>query len=565
MSKAAKVGKEGFKMRKPKLPTGIDNFKKIRNGNYYYVDKTSLVEQILNNGSEVTLFTRPRRFGKSLNMSMIQHFFEIGTDPALFDGLKISKNTEICEQYMGKYPVISISLKGIDADSYEKARAQLIKTINREARRFQFLLESDKLSQVDKALFSELLTRNMEEDTITSSLQELTELLEVHYEQQVVVLIDEYDAPLLDSNSNIPLQQELRNELRKFFSPLKGLGQYLRFLFITGISKFSQMSIFSELNNLKNISMRDDFSAICGITERELLDELRPDIERMALANGETYEAACAHLKRQYDGYHFSKHCEDIYNPFSLFNAFDAKEYKNFWFSTGTPTFLIDLLQETDFDVRQLEGVEATDEQFDAPTERVTSPIPVLYQSGYLTIKGYDPEFQVYRLAYPNGEVRKGFIESLLPAYLELPGQSSTFYVVSFIRDLRKGDIESCLERTRSFFASIPNDLENKTEKHYQTIFYLLFRLMGMYVDSEVKSAVGRADVVIKMQDAIYVLEFKYDGTAREALAQINSRLYAVPYRKDGRRIVKVGINFDSATRTIGDWVIEVEDTVDNL
>ena len=552
-------------MRKPKLPTGIDNFKKIRNGNYYYVDKTSLVEQILNNGSEVTLFTRPRRFGKSLNMSMIQHFFEIGTDPALFDGLKIYKNTEICEQYMGKYPVISISLKGIDADSYEKARAQLIKTINREARRFQFLLESDKLSRVDKALFSELLTRNMEEDTITSSLQELTELLEVHYEQQVVVLIDEYDAPLLDSNFNIPLQQELRNELRKFFSPLKGLGQYLRFLFITGISKFSQMSIFSELNNLKNISMRDDFSAICGITERELLDELRPDIERMALANGETYEAACAHLKRQYDGYHFSKHCEDIYNPFSLFNAFDAKEYKNFWFSTGTPAFLIDLLQETDFDVRQLEGVEATDEQFDAPTERVTSPIPVLYQSGYLTIKGYDPEFQVYRLAYPNGEVRKGFIESLLPAYLELPGQSSTFYVVSFIRDLRKGDIESCLERTRSFFASIPNDLENKTEKHYQTIFYLLFRLMGMYVDSEVKSAVGRADVVIKMQDAIYVLEFKYDGTAREALAQINSRLYAVPYRKDGRRIVKVGINFDSATRTIGDWVIEVEDTVDNL
>lgn len=417
-----------------------------------------------------------------------------------------------------------------------------------------FLLRCEKVYGAEK-----------EEKTPAARLQGM---IRRAYEQTglpVVVLIDEYDAPLLDSNSNIPLQQELRNELRKFFSPLKGLGQYLRFLFITGISKFSQMSIFSELNNLKNISMRDDFSAICGITERELLDELRPDIERMALANGETYEAACAHLKRQYDGYHFSKHCEDIYNPFSLFNAFDAKEYKNFWFSTGTPAFLIDLLQETDFDVRQLEGVEATDEQFDAPTERVTSPIPVLYQSGYLTIKGYDPEFQVYRLAYPNGEVRKGFIESLLPAYLELPGQSSTFYVVSFIRDLRKGDIESCLERTRSFFASISNDLENKTEKHYQTIFYLLFRLMGMYVDSEVKSAVGRADVVIKMQDAIYVLEFKYDGTAREALAQINSRLYAVPYRKDGRRIVKVGINFDSATRTIGDWVIEVEDTVDNL
>ena len=197
--------------------------------------------------------------------------------------------------------------------------------------------------------------------------------------------------------------------MRDFFSPLKGMGQYLRFLFITGISKFSQMSIFSELNNLQNISMRDDFSAICGITEQELLTELKPDIERMAEANNETFEEACAHLKQQYDGYHFSKHCADIYNPFSLFNAFNAKEYKNFWFSTGTPTFLIDLLRESDFDVRSLEGIEATDEQFDAPTERIVSPIPVLYQSGYLTIKGYDPDFRIYNLAYPNGEVRQGF------------------------------------------------------------------------------------------------------------------------------------------------------------
>lgn len=233
--------------------------------------------------------------------------------------------------------------------------------------------------------------------------------------KQVVVLIDEYDAPLLDSNSDIPLQQQLRNEMRKFFSPLKGLGQYLRFLFITGISKFSQLSIFSELNNLQNISMRDDFSALCGITEQELLTQLRPDTERMAVANDETYEEACAHLKRQYDGYHFSKACTDIYNPFSLFNAFNSKEYKNYWFSTGTPTFLIDILRCSDFDVRSLESVEATDEQFDAPTEQIASPIPVLYQSGYLTIKGYDPAFQIYRLGYPNGEVRKGLIESLLP------------------------------------------------------------------------------------------------------------------------------------------------------
>ena len=520
-----------------RYPIGIQNFEQLRNRNCVYVDKTELVYRLANTGC-MYFFNRPRRFGKSLLVSTLEAYFQGKKE--LFKELAIER----LEKDWDVYPILYIDFSLTKYTELRDLTGQL--HLN--------LLDWEKIY-------------GKGEDECTPS-ERLRGVIRRAYEQTgrpVVVLIDEYDAPLLDSNSNIPLQQELRNEMRKFFSPLKGLGQYLRFLFITGISKFSQMSIFSELNNLKNISMRDDFSAICGITKQELLEELQPDIEQMALANNETYEAACVHLKRQYDGYHFSRHCADIYNPFSLFNAFNAKEYKNFWFSTGTPTFLIELLQETDFDVCQLEGVEATDEQFDAPTERIISPIPVLYQSGYLTIKGYDPDFQVYQLAYPNEEVRKGFIESLLPAYIELPGQSSTFYIISFIRDLRKGDIESCLERTRSFFASIPNDLENKTEKHYQTIFYLLFRLMGMYVDSEVKSAVGRADVVIKMKDAIYVLEFKYDGTAREALAQIDSKQYAIPYCKDGRRIVKVGINFDSATRTIGDWIIEVETPSDGL
>ena len=337
---------------------------------------------------------------------------------------------------------------------------------------------------------------------------------------------------------------------------MKSAGKYLRFLLLTGISKFSQLSIFSELNNLQNISMRDEYSALCGITEKELLTTLKQDIQTMADANNETYEEACAHLKKQYDGYHFSKNSEDIYNPFSLFNAFNSREYKNYWFSTGTPTFLIDLLRKSNFDIRRLESMEASDEQFDAPTEQIVSPVPVLYQSGYLTIKGYDPDFQIYTLGYPNQEVRKGFIESLLPSYVHLPGEDNTFYAVSFIRDLLKGNIESCLERTRSFFASIPYDLENKTEKHYQTIFYLLFRLMGQYVDVEVKNAVGRADAVVKLSDTIYVFEFKFDGTPEEALAQIDSKQYAIPYQADGRKVVKVGINFDSATRSIGEWKI---------
>ena len=512
-----------------RYPIGIQNFEQLRNRNCVYVDKTELVYRLANTDS-VYFLSRPRRFGKSLLVSTLEAYFQGKKD--LFKGLAMER----LEKDWNVYPVFHIDFSLTKYTTLFDLQEQLN----------LFLLRCEKVYGAEK-----------EEKTPAARLQGM---IRRAYEQTglpVVVLIDEYDAPLLDSNSNIPLQQELRNELRKFFSPLKGLGQYLRFLFITGISKFSQMSIFSELNNLKNISMRDDFSAICGITERELLDELRPDIERMALANGETYEAACAHLKRQYDGYHFSKHCEDIYNPFSLFNAFDAKEYKNFWFSTGAPTFLIDILQQSDFDIRQLDGVSATAEQFDAPTNVITDPLPVLYQSGYLTIKEYDRDFQIYTLAYPNKEVRKGFIESLMPAYVHLPARENTFYVVSFIKDLRVGNLDQCMERIKSFFASIPNDMNNKEEKHYQTIFYLLFRLMGQYVDAEVKSAVGRADVVIKMQEAIYVFEFKVDGTPEEALAQINSKQYAIPYQADHRKVIKVGVNFDSSTRTIGEWIIE--------
>ena len=512
-----------------RYPIGIQNFEQLRNNNCVYVDKTELIYK-LTHTDQVYFLSRPRRFGKSLLVSTLEAYFQGKKN--LFGGLAMER----LEKDWETYPVLYIDFSLTKYTELTDLTGQLN----------LFLHRWEKVYGKDEA-----------EKTTSERLQGIMLRAYEQTGKQVVVLIDEYDAPLLDSNFDIDLQQQLRNEMRKFFSPLKGMGQYLHFLFITGISKFSQLSIFRELNNLKNISMHDDFSALCGITEQELLTDLKPDIERMAEANNETYEEACVHLKRQYDGYHFSKNCVDIYNPFSLFNAFDAKDYKNFWFSTGTPTFLIDILQRTDFDVRSLDGLTATDEQFDAPTDHIVDPIPVLYQSGYLTIKGYDPAFCLYRLAYPNGEVRYGFTESLLPGYVHRFPRENTFYAVSFIRDLQKGDIESCLERTRSFFASIPNDLENKTEKYYQTIFYLLFRLMGQYVETEVKTAVGRADAVVKLPDAVYVFEFKFDGTPEEALAQINSKQYAVPYQADGRRVVKAGVNFDSATRTIGGWVVE--------
>lgn len=514
-----------------RYPIGIQNFEDLRNNNCVYVDKSALIYQ-LTHTNKIYFLSRPRRFGKSLLVSTLEAYFQGKKD--LFKGLAM----EGLEKEWNEYPVLHIDFSMTKYTHIFDLQEQL--NLN--------LLDWEKI-----------YGKETEEDSPAARLRGIIRRAYEKTGRQVVILIDEYDAPLLDSNSDTELQTNLRNELRKFFSPLKAQGQYLRFLFLTGISKFSQMSIFSELNNLQNISMVDNYSAICGITERELHTQLKQDIELMAEANNETFEQACMHLKERYDGYHFSERCEDIYNPFSLFCALSQKKYANFWFSTGTPTFLIDLLQQSNFDIRKLEGVLATADQFDAPTNQITNPIPVLYQSGYLTIKDYDPQFGMYTLAYPNLEVRKGFIESLMPEYIHVSGPDNTFYIVSFIKDLQAGQIETCLERMRSFFASIPNTLNNKEEKHYQTIFYLVFRLMGQYVDAEVNTAIGRADVVVRLANAIYVFEFKVDGSADEALAQINSKEYTIAYQADHREIIKIGVNFDSTTRTIGEWKIEKE------
>ena len=513
-----------------RYPIGIQDFEDLRNNDYIYVDKTALIYQLVNT-NKIYFLSRPRRFGKSLLVSTLEAYF-LGKKE-LFNGLDM----EQLEKDWTVYPVLHIDFSGSKYMEAESLRASI---------------------NVQLLLWENVYGRQEGEDTFSLRLEGIIRRAYEQTGQQVVVLVDEYDAPMLDSNNNHELQHEIRGIMRDFFSPLKKSGKYLRFLFLTGISKFSQMSIFSELNNLQNVSMSDNYSTICGITEQELLTQMKIDVEQMAQANDETYEEACAHLKKQYDGYHFSKSCVDVYNPFSLINAFAQKSYENYWFSTGTPTFLIELLQQMNFDIRLLDRMDAKPEDFDKATDCLTDPIPVLYQSGYLTIKGYDPDFQLYTLAYPNKEVRKGFIESLMPAYVHLPARENTFYVVSFIKDLRIGHLEECLERLKSFFASIPNKLNNKEEKHYQTIFYLFFRLMGQYIDVEVDTAIGRADAVVKLQDTIYVFEFKVNGTPEEALAQINSKGYAIPYQADHRKIVKVGVNFDSATRTIGEWKIEL-------
>ena len=509
-----------------RYPIGIQTFEKIRTGNFVYIDKTALIYDLVTSNN-IYFLGRPRRFGKSLLVTTLEAYFSGKKE--LFDGLAIAG----LEKEWIEYPVLHFDFSGTKYLSTEDLEGQFRIRLGR----WEETYGSNPAEQTPAERFQGIIRRAYEKTG-----------------RQVVFLVDEYDAPLLDSASNPELQNNLRNMLRSFYSVVKMSDAMLRFVFITGISKFSQVSIFSELNSLQNISMEDRFSAICGITASELATRLKEDVQILAGHNGQTYEQACDKLRRLYDGYHFSPNCEDIYNPFSLLNALNNKNYNRYWFSSGTPTYLIDLLKKYDFDLESLDGMTALAEQFDAPTEAITNPIPVLYQSGYITIKDYDPEYTEYTLAYPNDEVRLGFIASLIPYYVQDPNLERNALITGVVKDLRRNDLESCMQRITTFFASIPYDLNNKTEKHFHTLFYLLFSMTGLYVESEVKSAVGRADIVIKTETHIYVFELKLDGSADEALKQIDSKGYLVPYTCAGRKLVKVGVNFDSATRTVSEW-----------
>ena len=509
-------------------PIGIQNFEKIRKDGYFYIDKTALIYQMVKTGSYYFL-SRPRRFGKSLLISTLEAYF-LGKKE-LFEGLAMEK----LEKDWITYPIFHIDLNTEKYDTRESLDSILNFTLEKWEQQY-----GTAPSETTFALrFRGLIERAYEQTG-----------------QRVVILIDEYDKPMLQAIGNEELQKEFRNTMKAFYSVLKTMDGCIQFAFLTGVTKFGKVSVFSDLNNLDDISMRKQYVDICGVSEKELHDNLEIELHELADAKELTYGELCNRLREYYDGYHFTYNSIGIYNPFSLLNTFKYREFGSYWFETGTPTYLVELLKKHHYDLERMAHEETSAAVLNSIDSTSDNPIPVIYQSGYLTIKEYDRDFQIYTLAYPNKEVRKGFIESLMPAYVHLPARENTFYVVSFIKDLRVGNLDQCMERIKSFFASIPNDMNNKEEKHYQTIFYLLFRLMGQYVDAEVKSAVGRADVVIKMQEAIYVFEFKVDGTPEEALAQINSKQYAIPYQADHRKVVKVGVNFDSSTRTIGEWVI---------
>ena len=394
----------------------------------------------------------------------------------------------------------------------------------------------------------------------------LTNLIYAANEQTgepVVVLVDEYDAPVLEAMGDTVLLEKIRTRMRDLYSPLKALGGILRFVFLTGISKFSQLSIFSELNNLNVITMDDEYAAICGITKEEVLTQMQPEIQALADKNGLSYDEACEALQRQYDGYHFSKNSPDIFNPFSLINALSKRELANYWFATGTPTILTRLVKKYRMEPEKFdENFQASLAMFDAPTETATDPIPMLYQSGYLTIKATGTGNRFY-LGFPNNEVRLGFCESLMPYYATQSVSQNDTFVMDFSDALEANDIEQALALMKAFMSSIPYDAERQDENHYKTVFFLIFKLCTPYVvRTEERSAAGRCDAVVETADAVYVFEFKLDGTAtvEDALRQIDGKGYLIPYTvtfdKNGspKRLVKIGATFDTERRTIGDW-----------
>ena len=511
-------------------PIGIQTFSKIREGNYLYIDKTAYVYRMTHSASSYMFLSRPRRFGKSLLTSTLHSYFSGRKD--LFHGLAMEK----LEKEWTEYPVLHFDMSTAKhADS-----EQLLQELNL------------------KLYGYEQIYGRLEEEVNPN--QRLMGLIKRAYEQtgkKVVVLIDEeYDAPLLDVVHERENLDVLRNIMRNFYSPLKACDPYLRYVFLTGITKFSQLSIFSELNNIKNISMDEPYAAICGISEDEIRLQMKDDLGGLAKKLEITPEEALMKLKENYDGYHFTSPSPDIYNPFSLLNAFADGKFGSYWFGSGTPTYLINMLKKFGVEPSEIGNNRVSVEDFDAPTERMTSIIPLLYQSGYITIKNYDEELDLYTLNIPNKEVRIGLMKSLLPHYVGSKAPETTTMVAYLSRDIRNGDMDTALRRLQTFLSTIPQCDNTKYEGHYQQVFYIIFSLLGYYVDVEVRTPRGRVDIVLRTKTTLYVMELKLDKSAGEAMEQIDLKNYPERFALCGLPVVKVAVSFDSERCTIGGWEI---------
>jgi hypothetical protein len=479
---------------------------------------------------------RPRRFGKSLFLSTLKAYF-LGKKE-LFDGLAIAG----LEKEWLEYPMFHIDMNEESFTDLHSLHAAL----DTNLKRLEHQWGKDETDTTPASRLSGLIRRACEKSG-----------------RKVVVLVDEYDKPLVNTLSSEEVNSAMRETLKGFYGVLKSADAFLRFVMLTGVTKFSKVSVFSDLNHLVDISMDKEYAGICGISEAELTACFQPEIAALASETGKSRDEVIAGLKKSYDGYHFCENTVGMYNPFSLLNTFSRRVFRNYWFETGTPTFLVKMLKNIDFDISSLEG------DVKIPVQSVSdyragsrNPVPLLYQSGYLTIKGYDALFNEYILGFPNEEVKYGFLNELLPAYMPEKDTLGEFYSANFIRDLLSGSVESFMHRLSAFFAGIPYDLNNKEEKHYQTVFFIFFRLMGQFIEAEQHSATGRADAVVVTADTVFAFEFKLseNATAEEALAQIDDRGYLKPYAASGKKLVKVGVEFGKEERGIKRWKVESPD-----
>ena len=510
-------------------PIGIQTFSKIREGNYLYIDKTEYVYRMTHSASSYMFLSRPRRFGKSLLTSTLHSYFSGRKE--LFHGLAMEK----LEKEWTEYPVLHFDMSTAKhADS-----EQLLQELN---------LKLYGYEQIYGRLDEEV-----------NPNQRLMGLIKRAYEQtgkKVVVLIDEYDAPLLDVVHERENLDVLRNIMRNFYSPLKACDPYLRYVFLTGITKFSQLSIFSELNNIENISMDEPYAAICGISEDEIRSQMKEDVDRLAKNLEVTPEEALMKLKENYDGYHFTYPSPDIYNPFSLLTAMEKGKIGSYWFGSGTPTYLIKMLDKFGVKPSEIGRKQLKSSAFDAPTETMTDAVPLLYQSGYITIKDYNKMLDLYTLDIPNKEVRLGLMESLLPHYVDNKTPEATTMVAYLFYDIQNGDMDAALHRLQEFLSTIPYCDNTKFEGHYQQVFYIIFSLLGYYVDVEVRTPRGRVDIVLRTRTTLYLMELKLNKSAGEAMEQIDLKNYPERFALCGLPIVKVAVSFDSERCTIGDWKI---------
>ncbi|MBO7618268.1 MAG: AAA family ATPase [Bacteroidales bacterium] len=520
-----------------KYPVGIQTFSEIRKGNYIYIDKTDLVWEMTR--MKFVFLSRPRRFGKSLLTTTLDSYFK--GQKELFEGLKIMDLETEWEQY----PVLHFDMSGARHLPVEQVKAELVRQLA--------ILEKDY----------------GRDETEVSPGMRLAGLIQRSFQKsgrQAVVVIDEYDAPLLDVLHDPERLEAVREVMQEFYQRLKMCEGIIRFCFITGITKFSQLSIFSTINNLTNISMDAKYAAICGITEEELATDMAPDIAMLSEEYECTPEEMHDKLKKQYDGYRFAKKSPDIYNPFSLLKCFNQRNIANYWFESGTPTFLIRQMQHYRTDITAMDRIEEPSDAFDRPTEAMETALPLLYQSGYITIKGYDRESDIYTLGIPNNEVRLGFTRGLLPIYVGVDGPNvQKGFALKLWQALKKNDIDLAMQEMKAYFAGLPyaEGFQKKLaevknyEGFYEWSLYLIFSMLNVYVRTQVKCAGGRTDVVVLMPDTTYVFELKANGTAKEALDQINIKGYALPYETEGRKVVKIGVAFERETMTVGDYLVE--------